>query len=269
MMAGKGDLLPVSAFPVDGTWPTRHHPVGEAGHRARDPDLGLGALHPVQQVRAHLPARRHPGQVLPGRRPGRRARHLQVDGLQVGRREGAEVHHPGGAGGLHRLPRLRGVLPGRVEDRRRGTRPSTWPPWRRSASGEKRNYEFFLALPDPDRTKVKLDVKGTQFLEPLFEYSGACTGCGETPYIKLLTQLYGDRAIIANATGCSLDLRRQPADHARTPRTTRGAARPGPTRSSRTTPSSACGIRLAVDKHTEHARDLLSRAWRGRWATTW
>ena len=50
---------------------------------------------------------------------------------------------------------------------------------------------------------MKLDVKGTQFLEPLFEFSGACTGCGETPYLKLLTQLYGDRAVIANATGCS------------------------------------------------------------------
>ena len=64
-------------------------------------------------------------------------------------------------------------------------------------------FDFFLDLPDPDRTKLKLDVKGTQFLEPLFEFSGACTGCGETPYLKLLTQLFGDRLIIANATGCS------------------------------------------------------------------
>ena len=68
---------------------------------------------------------------------------------------------------------------------------------------ERKNFDFFLELPDPDRKTLKLDVKGTQFLEPLFEFSGACTGCGETPYIKLLTQLFGDRAIIANATGCS------------------------------------------------------------------
>ncbi len=69
---------------------------------------------------------------------------------------------------------------------------------------ERENYTFFLGLPEVDRTAVKIDtVKGSQFLQPLFEYSGACTGCGETPYVKLLTQLFGDRAIIANATGCS------------------------------------------------------------------
>ncbi len=68
---------------------------------------------------------------------------------------------------------------------------------------EAANYDFFLGLPEPTRDEVKLDVKGTQFLQPLFEYSGACAGCGETPYIKLLTQLFGDRALIANATGCS------------------------------------------------------------------
>jgi pyruvate-ferredoxin/flavodoxin oxidoreductase len=68
---------------------------------------------------------------------------------------------------------------------------------------ERHNYAFFLQLPETDRTAVKQDVKGTQFLEPLFEYSSACPGCGETPYIKLLTQLFGDRALIANATGCS------------------------------------------------------------------
>ena len=65
------------------------------------------------------------------------------------------------------------------------------------------NYAFFLDLPEVDRTAVKLDVKGTQFLQPLFEYSGACSGCGETPYVKLMTQLFGDRLLIANATGCS------------------------------------------------------------------
>ena len=55
----------------------------------------------------------------------------------------------------------------------------------------------------PDRTRLAMDVKGSQFREPLFEYSGACSGCGETPYVKLLTQMSGDRLIIANATGCS------------------------------------------------------------------
>ncbi len=69
---------------------------------------------------------------------------------------------------------------------------------------ERTNYDFFLDLPELDRADVvRLDHKGSQFLEPLFEYSGACAGCGETPYLKLLTQLFGDRLLIANATGCS------------------------------------------------------------------
>jgi len=69
---------------------------------------------------------------------------------------------------------------------------------------EKINWDFFLSLPDIDRTRVnKNTVKGSQLLEPLFEFSGACSGCGETPYLKLLTQLFGDRMIVANATGCS------------------------------------------------------------------
>jgi pyruvate-ferredoxin/flavodoxin oxidoreductase len=68
---------------------------------------------------------------------------------------------------------------------------------------ERENYQFFLDIKDPDRTQLKLDVKGSQFMRPLFEYSGACAGCGETPYVKLLTQLFGDRLLVANATGCS------------------------------------------------------------------
>ncbi len=69
---------------------------------------------------------------------------------------------------------------------------------------EKENWEFFLGLPEIDRTTIPLNqVKYSQLLQPLFEFSGACAGCGETPYLKLLTQLFGDRTIIANATGCS------------------------------------------------------------------
>ncbi|HEY3296856.1 MAG TPA: pyruvate:ferredoxin (flavodoxin) oxidoreductase [bacterium] len=69
---------------------------------------------------------------------------------------------------------------------------------------EKANWDFFLSIPEVDRSTVKVNsVKGSQFLEPLFEFSGACSGCGETPYVKLLTQLFGDRLLVANATGCS------------------------------------------------------------------
>ncbi len=69
---------------------------------------------------------------------------------------------------------------------------------------ERENWAFFLTIPEPDRTGLKLDtVKGSQMLEPLFEFSGACSGCGETPYVKLVSQLVGDRMLVANATGCS------------------------------------------------------------------
>jgi pyruvate-ferredoxin/flavodoxin oxidoreductase len=71
-------------------------------------------------------------------------------------------------------------------------------------SEEKKNWDFFLTLPEVDRARVNRNtVKGSQFFQPLFEFSGACSGCGETPYLKLLTQLFGERMIVANATGCS------------------------------------------------------------------
>jgi pyruvate-ferredoxin/flavodoxin oxidoreductase len=69
---------------------------------------------------------------------------------------------------------------------------------------ERANFDFFLRIPELDRRKIKVNsVKGSQLLQPLFEFSGACAGCGETPYVKLVSQLFGDRAVIANATGCS------------------------------------------------------------------
>ncbi|MDX1754335.1 MAG: thiamine pyrophosphate-dependent enzyme, partial [Salinimicrobium sediminis] len=72
------------------------------------------------------------------------------------------------------------------------------------AEAENKNWDYFTSLPYYDRTELQItNVKGSQFLEPLFEFSGACSGCGETPYIKMLTQLYGDSIMIANATGCS------------------------------------------------------------------
>ena len=69
---------------------------------------------------------------------------------------------------------------------------------------ETTNFDFFLDIPEMDRTEVRIDsISGSQLLQPLFEYSGACSGCGETPYVKLLSQMFGDRILVANATGCS------------------------------------------------------------------
>jgi pyruvate-ferredoxin/flavodoxin oxidoreductase len=121
---------------------------------------------------------------------------------------------------------------------------------------ERENYAFFLGLPDPERTAVRLDNKGSQLLEPLFEYSGACAGCGETPYLKLLTQLFGDRLLMANATGCSSIYG---GNLPTTPYTTNREGR-GPAWSNSLFEDNAefgFGFRLAVDGHRLHAERLV------------
>ncbi|MFH1833859.1 MAG: pyruvate:ferredoxin (flavodoxin) oxidoreductase, partial [bacterium] len=124
---------------------------------------------------------------------------------------------------------------------------------------ERENYEFFLDLPELDRREVRVNtVQGSQLLKPLFEYSGACAGCGETPYVKLLSQLFGDRAIIANATGCSSIYG---GNLPTTPWTKDGNGR-GPTWSNSLFEDNAefgLGFRLTVDKQAEYARELVQK----------
>ena len=122
---------------------------------------------------------------------------------------------------------------------------------------ERSNYDFFLNLPELDRRDVvRLDHKGSQFLEPLFEYSGACAGCGETPYLKMLTQLFGDRLLIANATGCSSIYG---GNLPTTPYTTNRDGR-GPAWSNSLFEDNAefgFGFRLALDSHIATVRTLV------------
>jgi pyruvate-ferredoxin/flavodoxin oxidoreductase len=124
---------------------------------------------------------------------------------------------------------------------------------------ERANYDFFLDLPEMTRAEVaRLDHKGSQFLEPLFEYSGACAGCGETPYIKLLTQLFGDRLLMANATGCSSIYG---GNLPTTPYTTNRDGR-GPAWSNSLFEDNAefgFGFRLALDAHVRASRNLVER----------
>jgi len=123
---------------------------------------------------------------------------------------------------------------------------------------ERANIAFFEGLPVNDRARVDFDkVRGVQFLEPLFQFSGACAGCGENSLFKLLSQLFGDRAQIANATGCSsiyggsLPVTPWAVDHeGRGPAWVQLAGL-------RTMPSSASASRLAADKHLALARALL------------
>ncbi len=125
-------------------------------------------------------------------------------------------------------------------------------------SKERENVEFFESIPYNDRSRVDFGtVRGTQFLEPLFEFSGACSGCGETPYLKLLTQLFGDRASVANATGCSSIYG---GNLPTTPWAKNGDGR-GPAWSNSLFEDNAefgLGLRLAADVHTELARTRLA-----------
>ena len=123
---------------------------------------------------------------------------------------------------------------------------------------EAANYKFFLDIPDFDRTELnRLTVKESQLFRPLFEYSGACAGCGETPYVKLLSQLFGDRAVIANATGCSSIYG---GNLPTTPYAKDPAGR-GPAWNNSLFEDAAefgFGFRLTADKHIETASELLA-----------
>ena len=122
---------------------------------------------------------------------------------------------------------------------------------------EAENWDYFMALPDVDRTKIKPStVKNSQLLRPLFEFSGACAGCGETPYVRLATQLFGDRMIIANATGCSSIYGGNLPTH---PYAVNEEGR-GPTWNNSLFEDNAefgLGMRLTADKQNQYARELV------------
>ncbi len=122
---------------------------------------------------------------------------------------------------------------------------------------ERDNWDFFLNLPNPDRRQLKLNqIRQQQLQEPLFEFSGACAGCGETPYIKLMTQLFGDRAVVANATGCSSIY----GGNLPTTPWAQNAEGRGPAWSNSLFEDNAefgLGFRIAIDKHSQFAAELL------------
>jgi pyruvate-ferredoxin/flavodoxin oxidoreductase len=124
---------------------------------------------------------------------------------------------------------------------------------------ERENWEFFLKIPEFDRRRIKTNsIRQEQVQEPLFEFSGACAGCGETPYLKLLTQLFGDRAVIANATGCSSIY----GGNLPTTPWTKNAEGRGPAWSNSLFEDNAefgLGFRLSIDKQREFAMELVRR----------
>jgi pyruvate-ferredoxin/flavodoxin oxidoreductase len=202
MLAGEGDRLPVSAFTPDGTWPT-----GTARWEKR----GIAQEIPVWDADLCIQCNKC---VLVCPHAAIRAGVCPVAGL-----EGAPLGYkhaklrandvPGHAYTIQVAPEdctgctlCQKVCPAKDKSdlKRKALMMAPIEPLRET---ERANFDFFLSLPPPPAALLQDTVKGTQFREPLIEFSGACAGCGETPYLKLLTQLFGDRLYIANATGCS------------------------------------------------------------------
>ena len=259
MLAGHGDLLPVSAFPVDGTWPVgtaqwekraiaQDIPVWDQSICIQCNKCALVCPHAAIRVKVYPPwsgaAAPETFKAMPFKTREGEFGHGQSYTVQVA---------PEDCTGCSLCVQ---VCPAKdkANPRHKSLDMHPMAPLREA---ERENYEFFLRLPEADRTQVKLDLKGTQLLQPLFEYSGACSGCGETPYIKLMTQLFGDRAIIANATGCSSIYG---GNLPTTPYTTNDDGR-GPAWANSLFEDNAefgLGLRLSVDQHVEQARTLVA-----------
>jgi len=257
MLANQGDLLPVSAFPVDGTWPsgtTRWEkraialeiPVWDTAICIQCNKCVLVCPHAAIRAKFY-PAGHLANAPANFKSTAFRSQEYKdsLYSLQVSPEDctGCTV--------------CVAVCPvkSKTDPKLRAINMMPMPPLREQ---EKANYEFFLNLPSPDRTHLPMDVKGSQFREPLFEYSGACSGCGETPYVKLLTQMSGDRLIIANATGCSSIYG---GNLPTTPFSVNGARR-GPAWSNSLFEDNAeygFGHRIALDKQTEYARELVRK----------
>jgi pyruvate-ferredoxin/flavodoxin oxidoreductase len=257
MLAGKGDLLPVSAFPLDGTWPT-----ATSKWEKRSIALEIPVWEPSLCIQCNKCALICPHAAI-------RPKFFAPEALKGAPKDFVtmDFKSPDVKGNKYALQVAPDDCTGcslcveicpAESKTEKGKRAINMVDAMDLKPKERVNWDFFLKIPDPDRTKVKLDVKGTQFLEPLFEFSGACTGCGETPYLKLLTQLYGDRAVIANATGCSSIFG---GNLPTTPYTQNQDGR-GPAWSNSLFEDNAefgLGFRLAIDKQAEHAKELLGQ----------
>ncbi len=203
LLAGEGDLLPVSALPVDGTFPT-----GTARWEKRaiaqempiwDPsiciDCGKCAIvcpHTAIRMKIYDPAELDNA---PEGFQSKAFKDRSLPGMQL-----TVQVAPDDCTGCGICVDM---CPAHSKEEVRH-KSINMEPAISHRDAERPHYDFFLGLPEVDRSLVRHDtVKGSQLLEPLFEFSGACSGCGETPYLKLLTQLFGDRLVVANATGCT------------------------------------------------------------------
>ncbi|QQE11361.1 pyruvate:ferredoxin (flavodoxin) oxidoreductase [Planctomycetota bacterium] len=203
IMAGKGDLLPVSAFPVDGTWPmdtcqwekrgiATEIPIWEEDTCIQCNKCALVCPHAAIRAKAVDP------ESLEGAPEDFKSMDYKAKDLK-GSKYILQVS-PDDCTGCNLCVM---VCPSKSKTEP-GKKAINMASRIDNHAVETANWDFFTKLPETPREKiVRIDAKGSQFFEPMFEFSGACAGCGETPYVKLVTQLYGDRMMVANATGCS------------------------------------------------------------------
>ncbi|HVB28827.1 MAG TPA: pyruvate:ferredoxin (flavodoxin) oxidoreductase [Terriglobia bacterium] len=258
IIAGEGDLLPVSAFSPDGTFPT-----GTAKWEKRNIALEIPVWDADLCIQCGKCVMVCPHSVIRAKvYDSRLLEKAPASFKSTGARwkDFKELRYtltvaPEDCTGCTLCVQ---VCPAKSksEARHKAINMESQPPLR---DQERENWDFFLQLPEMDRSPLSLgQVKDTQLLEPLFEFSGACAGCGETPYIKLMTQLFGDRCLIANATGCSSIY----SGNLPTTPYTMNREGLGPSWSNSLFEDNAefgLGMRLAADKQADYARLLVGR----------
>ena len=256
LLAGEGDRLPVSAFPVDGTFPTATSQWEKRTIAKEipiwDPDIcidcGRCALvcpHAAILMKVYDPS------VAAGSPEGFKTKAWKgrdFEGMNLTIQVAPEDCTGCGV--------CVDICPAKSKEVVRH-KAINMEPLGDHLAVERSSFAFFLDIPEHDRRELKIDsVKGSQVLQPLFEFSGACSGCGETPYVKLMTQLFGDRVIVANATGCSSIYG---GNLPTTPYAMNADGR-GPAWSNSLFEDNAefgFGMRLALDAKTETARRLV------------
>jgi pyruvate-ferredoxin/flavodoxin oxidoreductase len=257
LIAGKGDALPVSLFPADGTWPT-----GTAKYEKRNLALQIPVLETDLCTQcgkcvfvcphAAIRAKAYPAELAEAAPPTFKAMKIRSKDYPADWKMSYQVAPEDCTGCTLCVD----ICPIRDKSNvsRKALNMAEQPPLR---AAEAENWAFFMQLPDYDRSVAKHNtIPGSMLLQPLFEFSGACVGCGETPYIRLATQLFGDRMLVANATGCSSIYG---GNLPTTPYTTNAEGR-GPAWSNSLFEDNAefgLGMRLATDKLADAARTQL------------
>jgi pyruvate-ferredoxin/flavodoxin oxidoreductase len=258
VIAGCGNELPVSALPCDGTYPT-----GTAKWEKRnlaleipvwDPDICIQCAkcamvcpHSTIRIKIYDPKNL---EGAPATFKSCDARDREWKGLSYSIQVAPEDCTGCGI--------CVDICPAKnkSETRLKAINMEPQPPLR---AAESENWDFFLTLPEMDRRQLKVsNIRQQQIQEPLFEFSGACSGCGETPYIKLVTQLFGDRAVVANATGCSSIY----GGNLPTTPWAKNAEGRGPAWANSLFEDNAefgLGFRLSIDKQKEFASELLKK----------